>query len=529
MNKLYLGDCLNVLRENIPDESVDLIYIDPPFNSKRDYNIFFDDKEIQSQRIAFEDTWTLKNIQDSLQELHTMKTEHLYYLLLTYQKVAPHAFPYLTMMALRLAELHRVLKPTGSFYLHCDPTMSHYLKTVCDVVFGASNYRSEIIWKRQSAHNDARNKFGTVSDILLFYVKTEKAIFNVVRMPLDENYVAKFYRHKDIDGRLYRISDLRSPNPRPNLMYSYKGYKPHPNGWAVSKERMKELDEQNRLFFPAKQDGRIQLKRYLDENEGAVVSNIWSDILPLHGSTSESLGYPTQKPKALLERIIKASSNEGDVVLDAFCGCGTTIDAAEGLHRNWIGIDVSPVAVSLIKRRLREAYKKGLSEFEVRGIPTDEQSALNLAKENPFAFQDWWISEFEVFSSTYGTKGADKGVDGIGLYALDNKGATLRVAFQVKGGENVQSKDIDALIGAMSKHKCELGVFLTAAKPTKPMLETTAGAGFVSAPGFEFPKLQILTLSDYFSGKRPKLPSANITFKAAQHTGKKSRGQLGLL
>jgi len=215
-------------------------------------------------------------------------------------------------------------------------------------------------------------------------------------------------------------------------------------------------------------------------------------------------------------------------VLDAFCGCGTTIDAAEGLHRKWIGIDVSPIAVSLIKRRLQSTYKKGLSEFEMRGIPTDEGSALKLAKENPFAFQDWWISEFEVFSSTYGTKGADQGVDGIGLYAVDAKGATVRAAFQVKGGENVQSKDIDALIGAMAKHKCELGVFLTAAEPTKPMLDAVAKSGFVNVPGFEYPKVQIVTLKDYFKGKRPKLPTVNITFKAAQHKGKHKKGQLGL-
>jgi site-specific DNA-methyltransferase (adenine-specific) len=229
-----------------------------------------------------------------------------------------------------------------------------------------------------------------------------------------------------------------------------------------------------------------------------------------------------------LDRIIKASSNEGDVVLDAFCGCGTTIDAAEGLHRKWIGIDISPIAISLIKRRLQHSYKKGLSKFEVRGIPSDEQSAIKLAKENPFAFQDWWISEFEVFSSTFGTKGADKGVDGIGLYATDNKGSTIRVAFQVKGGENVQSKDIDALVGAMSKHKCELGVFLTAAEPTKPMRETVAASGFVKVPGYEYPKLQMLTLKDFFKNKRPKLPATNITFKAAQHTGKKSKGQMNL-
>jgi site-specific DNA-methyltransferase (adenine-specific) len=222
-----------------------------------------------------------------------------------------------------------------------------------------------------------------------------------------------------------------------------------------------------------------------------------------------------------MDRIIAASSNEGDIVLDAFCGCGTTIDSAEGLKRSWIGIDISPIALSLIKNRLKKAYAGSLSKFEVRGIPEDEPSALKLWKENPFAFQDWWITEFDAFSSTFGTKGADKGVDGIALYAVDAKGKELRAAFQVKGGETVQSKDIDALLGAMQKHKCELGVFLTAASPTKPMLETASKTGIVKVPGFEFPKVQILTLKDYFKGKRPKLPNVNITFKAAHHSGRK--------
>jgi site-specific DNA-methyltransferase (adenine-specific) len=233
-----------------------------------------------------------------------------------------------------------------------------------------------------------------------------------------------------------------------------------------------------------------------------------------------------------MERIIKASSNEGDVVLDAFCGCGTTIDAAEGLHRKWIGIDISPIAFSLIKRRLQGTYKGSMSKFEIRGTPEDFESAQRLWKENAFAFQDWWITEFEAFSTTFGTKGADEGVDGIALYTVDNKGTRARVAYQVKGGYKVQSKDMDALLGAMEKHKCDLGVFLTSTEPTKPMLDTVAGAGFVrfgdKQHHFEFPKLQVLTLKDYFAGKRPKLPAVNITFKAATHAGKKKQTQEAL-
>jgi site-specific DNA-methyltransferase (adenine-specific) len=518
MNYLYLGDCLNVLRDNIKDESVDLVYIDPPFNSKRDYNIFFDDKEIQTQRIAFEDTWTLKNIQDSLTELNTMKTEHLFYLLLTYQKVAPHAFPYLVMMSLRLIELHRVLKPTGSFYLHCDPTMSHYLKTVCDIIFGSKNYRNEISWKRSNPKSHTTNNIPNCRDILLRYTKSDEYTFNKIFQPLEEEYVKNAYKYFDSDGRRYRLLPLLNPNDnRPNLTYEFLGVK---RVWRWTRERMTKAYEDG-LVVQLKERAVPQYKKYLEDSEGRTITNDWNDIDQASGN--ESLGYPTQKPRALLERIIKASSNEGDTVLDGFCGCGTTVDAAESLHRNWIGIDISPIAISLIKRRLKDTYGKSLNSFEVRGVPSDEQSAEELWKQNPNAFQDWWLTEFEVFSTTFGTKGADKGVDGIGQYMIGNTGnETIKAAFQVKGGTHIQSKDIDALLGAMDKHKCQLGVFLTIEDPTKPMMETVAGSGFVEVPGFKYPRLQILTLKDYFLNKRPKLPQVNITFKAAAKKGKKS-------
>ena len=544
MNYLYLGDCLNVLRDNIPDESVDLVYIDPPFNSKRNYNIFFDDKEIQTQRIAFEDTWSLKNIQDSLAELHTLQTDNIYKLLMIYQDVAPFAFPYLTMMSLRILELRRVLRSTGSFYLHCDTTMSHYLKTVCDIIFGDKNFRNEISWKRADSHNDAKFQFPNVTDYILFYSKSDKTQFQTQYTVHASKTLMEWYKYLEFPGgtirkmtkeelvnqsvptgaRRFNADNMTSPNPRPNLMYEYKGFPFPTKGWRYSKEKMSELDKQGKLLFPKDKNGRIMLKRYLDEQKGVVVGDNWSDISQLRGTDQERLGYPTQKPKALLDRIIKASSNEGDLVLDAFCGCGTTIDASESLHRNWIGIDISPIAISLIKRRLQDTYGNHLNKFEIRGTPTDEQSAIELWKQNPFAFQDWWLTEFEVFSTTYGTRGADKGIDGIGQYMIDPKTQeVIRIAFQVKGGSHIQSKDIDALLGAMKKHKSELGVFLTITEPTKPMFDTVAGEGFFEVPGFKYPRLQILTLEDYFKNKKLKLPSVNVTFKSATLTGKKRK------
>lgn len=507
-----MGDCLNVLRDNVPAECIDLIYIDPPFNSKRDYNIFFDDKEIQSQRMAFEDTWSLKNIQESLAELHTIKTEPIYDLLHTYQQVAPHAFPYLVMMAVRLVELHRVLKRTGSFYLHCDPTMSHYLKTLCDLIFGRSNFRNEIIWRRTSSHNDSK-RWMQVHDVILFYSKG-KFIWNPVFLQHDPKYVEKFYRYHDDRGkyRLHEIIRTASMGARPNLAYEYKGYTPQ-WGWRMIREKVEKLDGENRIEWG--NSGRPYLKRYLHEQNGTPISSVITDIPPISALDDDRVGYPTQKPKELLERIIKASSDENCVILDAFCGCGTTISASEGLKRKWIGIDISPVAISLIKRRLSQEYGNLVSKYEVRGVPADICSAVNLWKENPNAFQDWWLTELEVFSTTYGSKGPDKGIDGIGLYSVGKTGGEpIKVAFQVKGGK-VQSKDVDALFGILPKHKCSAGVLLSIHEPSKPMMETVAGSGFIKAGLFTFPKLQILTLKDFCSNKKPVLPDENITFRAS--------------
>lgn len=464
MNQLYLGDCLNVLRDYIKDESVDLIYIDPPFNSKRNYNIFFDDKEIQTQRVAFEDTWSYKSVGASLLELQTIQTEKLYSLLKAYQEVAPQIYPYLVMMTLRILELHRVLKSTGSFYLHCDPTASHYLKTICDAIFNEKNFRNEIIWC-YSGGGRPQEDFARKHDVILRYSKTKHLTFNADAIRVDYN----------LDTSKYS-----SPKAWGSHKGTDKQYAPNPLG---------------------------------------KIPEDWWQLSPINSQSKERLGYPTQKPRALLERIIKASSNEGDIILDGFCGCGTTLDAAEYLKRKWIGIDISPIAISLMKHRLQDSYTTELTKFTVKGTPKDHISAIKLWEQNPFAFQDWWIMEFEVFSTTFGTKGADKGVDGLGMYLIPTVEQPIKVAFQVKGGK-VQSKDVDALWGAMNKHKCELGVFLTIQTPTKAMLETVANSGYYSAAGFNYPRLQTLTLEEFFSGKTLQLPKINITFKNAQSMSK---------
>ena len=262
---------------------------------------------------------------------------------------------YLCMMAVRLLELHRVLKATGSLYLHCDPTASHYLKILLDATFGAHNFRNEITWKRRVGMSSAvhkSNRFGICTDIILFYAKSAEAQFFPQYnrdSPEYQAYVAERFTMIDEQGRKFRTDNLTNPAFRPNLIYEYKGYKPTVNGWAITREKMEQWDKEGRLYFPKNKDGRIARKRYLDELKGMPIQNLWTDIPEINSQAQERLGYPTQKPVALLERIIAASSREGDVVLDPFCGCGTTIHAAQKLKREWIGIDITHLAISLIE------------------------------------------------------------------------------------------------------------------------------------------------------------------------------------
>jgi DNA modification methylase len=555
VNNLYLGDCLNVLRnkKDIADESVDLVYIDPPFNSKRDYAIFFDDEKIRTQHVAFEDTWSLKNIQQSLIELDTLQTEPLLSLLRGYQKVSAHAFPYLVMMGLRVNELHKVLKPNGSFYLHCDPTMSHYLKTICDVIFGKDNFINEIVWRRAGSHNATRS-YGPIHDVILVYAKSKSYTFNICRRPYMKGHVeSRFTKQPDGNMKFTSGGNVLSgagTTEGPSGM-EWRGFNPSKKKrhWAIPSfyeelmpdeymnfntiEKLEALYQAKLIEISPTAEWPIMV-RYLDERTGVPYQDIWAyqpytegtvwntddgidrDVMWLSPRDAERLHYPTQKPRGLLERIISVSTNKGDVVLDAFCGCGTTVDAAEHLGRNWIGIDISPVAIALIRKRMVDTYKGTLTKFDVRGIPADEPSAIVLWEQNPFAFQDWWVTEFGVLSPTYGKKGSDKGLDGIGKYVVGPKGQTCKVGWQVKGGKQVQSKDIDAFLGALKKAECELGVFLSTEDATKPMLETMSREGAVELFGTKYPKIQFLTLKEFFQHKRPKLPVNNITFSTAK-------------
>jgi site-specific DNA-methyltransferase (adenine-specific) len=571
-NKLYFGDNLEILRKHVPDESVDLVYLDPPFNSKADYNVLFkttSGEASSAQATAFKDTWEWDEAAADAYHEIMMRPEIPPQLrnLMQAMKVfltgdtgskGNSMMAYLTMMALRLVELHRVLKPTGSLYLHCDPTASHYIKQVLDAIFGFRNFRSEIVWKRTSAHSDAKNKYAAVHDLLLFYGKSDEAEWNQQFEPYDSDYIATHFVHSDPDGRLFRRVDLRSPNPRPNLTYDYAAsngitYKPHANGWAVNLEKMKQLDKEGRLFFPAKVDGRLRRKLYLDESPGNPVTDLWSDIKPIFAVGAERLGYPTQKPETLLERVVRASSAEGEVVLDPFCGCGTTIAVAEKLKRRWIGIDVAPVAVDLMERRLLDMFsagkganslanipvqkrrhamkaywekgedelgiglRTGLAPFEVLGVPTDLDSARFLADMDKFRFE-WWCVTM-VAAQGKEKKGADKGIDGI-IPFQDKMGDYKKALVSVKGGANIKREMIATLKGDMEREGAISGILITLEEPTGPMKREAADAGRWNSemqPNKSFPKIQILTVAEILAGEVPDIPRWGLdTFKQAQ-------------
>jgi len=530
MNHLYYGDNLDIMRRYIDKESVDLVYLDPPFNSSRNYNVIFEQKSDDAagaQIKAFEDTWhwdhtaalAYKEIVEAGGQISVVMQAFRSFL------GESDMMAYLVMMAPRLVELRRCLKSTGSLYLHCDSTASHYLKILLDSIFELNNFRSEIIWKRQTAHSDAKYQFADVTDILLFYGKSKNAKFNPTYTTHDPEYVGKFYRFNDNDGRgPYRLGDMASPNPRPKMMYTYKGFPWPEKGWRYQIETMKKLDKEGRIYYPTKANGsfdltkRLCLKRFLAEQKGNIITNIWTDINPLHSADAERLGYPTQKPEALLERIIKASSNEGDVVLDPFCGCGTAIAVAQKLKRQWIGIDITHLAISLMKNRLRDTFGDSIkSEYKVVGEPVDLAGARELAKTDPYQFQ-WWALGLVGARPVEQKKGADKGIDGRLFFHDDNSGKTRQVIFSVKAGQ-VHSSHISELAGVLQREKAEMGAMLTMEPPTRNMVREASAAELYESKdlGKAFPKIQILTIEEILKGKKPDIPyHAAATFKKAE-------------
>jgi len=526
-NLLYYGDNLDVLRRHVGDASVDLVYLDPPFKSDQNYNVLFaeqDGSRAAAQIRAFEDTWRWDQAAAAAFEEVVERGGKVAEALLGFRTFLGDSdmLAYLAMMAPRLVELRRVLKRTGSLYLHCDPTASHYLKLLLDATFRPERFLAEITWKRSGTHSDAK-RWSPVADIILHYAKGDSPTWNPVYEPHATEYVESKYRFEESNGRRFMLDNMTSPKPRPNMMYEWKGHQSPPFGWRYSKETMAKLDAEGRIWYPDSKSKRPRIKKYLDEMLGVLPGNVWTDIDPINSRAAERLGYPTQKPEALLERIVSASSNPGDTVLDPFCGCGTTIAAAQKLGRRWIGIDVTHLAISLIKKRLADSYGDGVS-YEVIGEPTTAEDAADLAASDPYQFQ-WWALGLVGARPAEQKKGADKGIDGR-LYFHDEGegGTTKQVIFSVKAGHTTVTHVRD-LRGVLDREKAALGVLITMEEPTRPMRAEAASAEFYQSPGWhtKHPRLQLITVQELLAATRVDMPpqkQTDRTFKRAPKSTK---------
>ena len=500
-DRLYFGDCLEVMQKDLDDDSVDLIYLDPPFNSKRLYNAFIGN----AQWVAFDDTWRWHEAVEDFHEVAgDVKLSPTMEGLRLIHGEGPN-LAYLSYMANRLRECHRVLKPTGSLYLHCDPTMSHSLKLVLDGVFECSRFRNGIIWKRTGTikGNFGQNSkfFGRATDTLLFYSKTKSSVFNQPFVPYSKDYIDRSYRHVEPEtGRRYRLVSMIGPGgaSKGNPRYEVMGVTRY---WRYSQESMSELIADGRVVQT--RPGTVpNRKYYLDEGRGVAVQSLWEDIPNLQASSKERVGYPTQKPIALLERIVKASSSEGDIVLDPFCGCGTTIEAAWRLNRNWIGIDICVNACKIIEQRMRSHFKSFWSEVEFIGLPKTRDQAKTLASMDKFKFERWAAALVDGVEPNTRQRG-DKGIDGRGRFPI-RKGRFIDLVSQVKGG-GTGPGDVQAFNGARQQAGADLGIFTCFKDRVTPRMKDAAAS---TGRFMQSPVVQIYTIEDYFEGRKPALPVA---------------------
>jgi len=525
MNMLYYGDNLYYLRE-LDTASVDLVYLDPPFNSKSAYNLLFRSPEggaVQAQTTAFQDTWhwdvpAAEAFDDVLASgspvasiLRALRT-HL---------GQSDVMAYLAMMTVRLIEMHRVLKPTGSLYLHCDPSAAHYLKILMDGIFGPERFLNEIIWKRTGSHGGAR-KWGPVHDTILFYAASAKYTWNRVTQGYEPGYLDSKYRHRDERGRFQDVSLTGAGTRKGDSGLPWRGYDPTAKGrhWAVPgvlaeyvpgfeamspQEKMDALEARNLLYWPqsrSEDDSFPRVRQY--PGEGVPVQDCITDIAAINSQAKERIGYPTQKPVELLERILRASSNDGDVVLDPFCGCGTTIEAAQRLGRNWVGIDVTHHAIDVIEGRLNDRCPT--AEYKVLGRPEDLDAARDLARRDKYEFQWWanWLLGAQNYRER--KKGADGGIDGV-IYFRNGPWGIGNVIISVKGGDNIGVQMVRDLRGTIEREDADMGVLVSLARPTGPMMAEAATAGFVSRSAHgRLPRIQIVTVEDLLAGRRPSLP-----------------------
>jgi len=518
-NQLFYGDNLEVLRKHIKDESVDLCYIDPPFNSKRNYNQIYNNvgKEDQAQAQAFVDTWTWddhanQGLAEILENYHGRFTSQSIDLIAGLTKVLGKGslLAYLVSMTLRVAEIHRVFKPTGSFYLHCDPSASHYLKIILDAIFCAQggDFKNEVIWQRTNSHNINAKYFQKVFDQIFFYAKTDNYMWNQLYSEYSPEQMKRY--KQDAQGRWYTGQDLTIATASQERKFEWRGTLPPANrGWAASFEQLEQWYQEGKIL--TKKDGTPRMdghKIFLDETKGKRMIDLWTDIERIGNTSKERLGYPTQKPEALLERIIKASSNEGDVILDAYCGCGTTIAVAERLQRQWIGIDITYQSISLILKRLEDSFGKNvLDKIQLNGMQKDMESAQALAlkaDDRPRKeFEKWAILTYSNNRAVINAKkGADKGIDALAYFQGDQD-SPEKIIFQVKSGK-VKSGDIRDLQGTMTLNEAAVGIFITLQAPTKDMIQTAKIAGIYQSRYMSqsVDKIQIVTIQEIIEDKK---------------------------
>ncbi len=548
MNKLFYGDNLEILRRDIDKNSIDLCYIDPPFNSKRNYNQIYNNigKEDKAQAQAFIDTWEWDDYAEDgfnqiLNNTNNVFTRQSIELILGLTKIITKGslLAYLIHMTLRIAEIYRVLKPTGSFYLHCDSTASHYLKIILDAIFCArkGEYQNEIIWVRSTNPKGSQydnKKYSPFTDTIFYYTKTEDAYLNVdaIRRPLTKEQMKNKYDRVDkigdfTDGPIIRGASM---GERPNLVYEYKGYTPDAFGWRVEKSKLEEIDVKGNLGWS--NNGKPYRKLRPQDDKGEPVGNFWNDISLLNSQAAERLGYPTQKPEALLERIIKASSQEGDIILDAYCGCGTSVSVAQRLKRKWVGIDITYQSISVILKRLEETFGKAVIEnIQLNGIPKDMDSAIALANKK----DDRTRKEFEkwavlTYSNNKGLinerKGADHGIDGI-AYIMEGTDKFRDVLFSVKSGHSSLSHFRD-FCHVVKRDDAALGIYLTLDEPTKPMKAEATKMGKYINPltEQEFDKVSIVTVKQLLGGERLNIPTSVNVLKKAEITKNNNQHKL---
>lgn len=547
MNKLYYGDCLTIMQQKIPTGAADLIYLDPPFNSKRNYNMMYKTmtgKPVPEQAEAFCDTWEMDaEKEEALEAIPLLMRQHginPHYAQFwkiwvnALRDTQPHLLAYLIYMVERLIYMKMVLKPTGSLYLHCDPTASHYIKVMMDGIFQHKNFKSEIVWKRTSSHNSAK-RWGPIHDIILYYTRSDRYTWNRVSQPYDEKYVEAFYKQKDEQGRRFQLGDLTGAGIRSgDSGKPWRGVDPTDTSrhWAVppvpgltdaeiksltTQQRLDRLDEMGLIYWPPK--GNIpRFRRYYNPDLGVAAQDVITDIDAISSHSAERLGYPTQKPISLLQRIIEASTNPGDVVFDPFCGCGTTIYAAEKLDRQWIGCDIAILSIKLIRDELTGRHKlvEG-TNFELDGIPNSVEAAVELWAKNKSQFQHWIVEHIGGFPSRQ--MSGDHGVDGR-MYFETSDGLKDMV-LSVKGG-NIKPEDIRSLRGVLERDDTsELAGFLSLRPPSKAMIEEAGRAGMYEYNGVKYERIQMLTIQEILEEKKqfrsPTIMGSFVKEKSKQH------------